>query len=192
MTHETTHPSPSPAAPAPTGAVPPQEAVIFDLDGVVTDTATLHAQAWRQLFAEVLTDPRTGGPGAHAPFDEVGDYRRYVDGRSREDGVAAFLVSRGIDLPVYFGNRNWHPMVEDTLARMQADGVRRALVFPTSMGRFYEWEDRGMHRVLGDAIGAGHLQLRTDRDWVADIARFVLGYRRTAAMLHQPPQGVMK
>ena len=47
MTHATTHPSPSPAAPAPTGAVPPQEAVIFDLDGVVTDTATLHAQAWR-------------------------------------------------------------------------------------------------------------------------------------------------
>lgn len=40
--------------------------------------------------------------------------------------------------------------------------------------------------------GVGHLQLRTDRDWVADIARFVLGYRRTAAMLHQPPQGVMK
>lgn len=99
MTHATTHPSPSPAAPALTGAVPPQEAVIFDLDGVVTDTATLHAQAWRQLFAEVLTDPRTGGPGAHAPFDEVGDYRRYVDGRSRQDGVAAFLTARGIDLP---------------------------------------------------------------------------------------------
>ncbi|MEV8027583.1 beta-phosphoglucomutase family hydrolase [Cellulosimicrobium funkei] len=99
MTHATTHPSPSPAALAPTGAVPPQEAVIFDLDGVVTDTATLHAEAWRQLFAEVLTDPRIGGPGAHASFDEVSDYRRYVDGRSRPDGVAAFLTARGIDLP---------------------------------------------------------------------------------------------
>ncbi|MBD4657082.1 DUF58 domain-containing protein, partial [Xanthomonas citri pv. citri] len=40
--------------------------------------------------------------------------------------------------------------------------------------------------------GAGHLQLRTDSDWVTDIARFVLGYRRTAAILHQPPQGVTK
>ena len=40
--------------------------------------------------------------------------------------------------------------------------------------------------------GVGHLQLRTDRDWVADIARFVLNYRRTAAILHQPPQGVSK
>ncbi|GLY67695.1 ferrochelatase [Amycolatopsis taiwanensis] len=42
------------------------------------------------------------------------------------------LAAQGIELPVYFGNRNWHPMVEDTLARMAADGVRRALVFPTS------------------------------------------------------------
>jgi protoporphyrin/coproporphyrin ferrochelatase len=44
----------------------------------------------------------------------------------------AALESQGIDLPVYFGNRNWHPMAEDTLAQMKADGVRRALVFPTS------------------------------------------------------------
>ncbi|MFQ6395891.1 ferrochelatase [Nocardia sp. KC 131] len=46
--------------------------------------------------------------------------------------VAAELATAGIDLPVYFGNRNWHPMVEDTVARMAADGVRSALVFPTS------------------------------------------------------------
>ena len=51
------------------------------------------------------------------------------------DAIAATevaLAERGLELPVYFGNRNWHPMVEDTLARMAADGVRRALVFPTS------------------------------------------------------------
>ncbi|MFC5287943.1 ferrochelatase [Actinokineospora guangxiensis] len=46
--------------------------------------------------------------------------------------VEAALKAEGIDLPVYFGNRNWHPMVEDTVARMAADGVRDALVFPTS------------------------------------------------------------
>ncbi|WP_406230940.1 ferrochelatase [Nocardia sp. NBC_01009] len=46
--------------------------------------------------------------------------------------VEAELAAAGIDLPVYFGNRNWHPMVEDTVARMAADGVRSALVFPTS------------------------------------------------------------
>ncbi len=46
--------------------------------------------------------------------------------------VEAELARQGITLPVYFGNRNWHPLAEDTLARMHADGVRRALVFPTS------------------------------------------------------------
>lgn len=52
--------------------------------------------------------------------------------RSAIEATEAALERQGIDLPVYFGNRNWHPMVEDTLARMTEDGVRRALVFPTS------------------------------------------------------------
>jgi len=84
--------------PWPTGAKPPQEAVIFDLDGVVTDTASMHAAAGKRLFDEVLTDPRLDG-GPYAPFDVAEDYRAYVDGRSREDGVAAVLTSRGINLP---------------------------------------------------------------------------------------------
>ncbi len=84
--------------PWPAGAKPPQEAVIFDLDGVVTDTASVHAAAWKRLFDAVLADPRLGG-GPYAPFDVTEDYRRYVDGRSREDGVAAFLASRGLHLP---------------------------------------------------------------------------------------------
>nr|WP_255465797.1 beta-phosphoglucomutase family hydrolase [Cellulomonas sp. APG4] len=87
-------------APAPTGALPPQEAVIFDMDGVVTDTATLHAEAWRQLFDMVLADPRTAGAASAEPFDTDADYRRYVDGRAREDGVAAFLAARGLDIPL--------------------------------------------------------------------------------------------
>ncbi len=52
--------------------------------------------------------------------------------RSAIAEVEAALARHGVELPVYFGNRNWHPMVEDTVARMAADGVRRALVFPTS------------------------------------------------------------
>ncbi|AHH96372.1 ferrochelatase [Kutzneria viridogrisea] len=48
------------------------------------------------------------------------------------EAVRAELAAQGIDLPVYFGNRNWHPMVEDTVGKMVADGVRTALVFPTS------------------------------------------------------------
>ncbi|WP_448072947.1 beta-phosphoglucomutase family hydrolase [Georgenia yuyongxinii] len=87
------------AAPhAPTAARPPQEAVIFDMDGVVTDTAAVHAAAWKRLFDDVLADPRLSG-GPYAPFDVGEDYRRYVDGRAREDGVAAFLAARGVELP---------------------------------------------------------------------------------------------
>lgn len=78
---------------------PPQDAVIFDMDGVVTDTASLHAQAWKQLFEQTLRDPRATSTRPENPFDPVEDYRRYVDGRSREDGVRAFLASRGLDVP---------------------------------------------------------------------------------------------
>ncbi|WP_193341832.1 hypothetical protein [Pseudarthrobacter sp. AB1] len=66
------------------------EAVIFDMDGVVTDTTVVHAAAWKRLFDEVL--PMLA-PEA-APFDEVEDYRRSVDGRPREAGVRTFLASR--------------------------------------------------------------------------------------------------
>jgi beta-phosphoglucomutase family hydrolase len=84
---------------APTGAAPPYDAVIFDLDGVVTDIAAVHAAAWADLFGEVLRDPRAG-LASPAPFDPDADYRRYLDGRSREDGVAAFLAARNVGVPV--------------------------------------------------------------------------------------------
>ena len=74
------------------------DAVIFDMDGVVTRTAGLHAVAWKQLFDEFL-EARRDAPGSYRPFDIEGDYRRYVDGKPRYDGVASFLASRGIPLP---------------------------------------------------------------------------------------------
>ena len=100
MTHAWADRARRPTDAVPTGAVPPQEAVIFDMDGVVTDTASVHAAAWARLFDEVLNDPRLSGAGPYPPFDAVTDYRRYVDGRAREDGVSAFLEARGIALPV--------------------------------------------------------------------------------------------
>ncbi|HEX2360884.1 MAG TPA: beta-phosphoglucomutase family hydrolase [Jiangellaceae bacterium] len=69
------------------------DAVIFDLDGVVTDTASVHAAAWRRLFDYYLAS-RPSRAEEDQFTDE--DYRRYVDGRSRYDGVRAFLASRGI------------------------------------------------------------------------------------------------
>ncbi|HEX6581414.1 MAG TPA: HAD family hydrolase, partial [Actinomycetota bacterium] len=74
-------------------------AVIFDMDGVITDTTSVHAEAWKRLFDEYLREraDRTGEP--FVPFDADEDYRRYVDGKGRFDGVRSFLASRGIELP---------------------------------------------------------------------------------------------
>jgi beta-phosphoglucomutase-like phosphatase (HAD superfamily) len=76
----------------------PFDAVIFDLDGVVTDTAEIHAAAWEEMFDSVLRDPRVPALARQKPFTDT-DYRRYVDGRPREEGIRAFLASRGIDIP---------------------------------------------------------------------------------------------
>ena len=72
-------------------------ACLFDLDGVLTQTASLHAAAWKEMFDAFLRDraARTGEP--FVEFD-ASDYERYVDGRPRYDGVRTFLASRGIAL----------------------------------------------------------------------------------------------
>ncbi|RAG87310.1 hydrolase [Streptacidiphilus pinicola] len=70
---------------------------LFDTDGVLTDTAALHAMAWKAAFDDLLRAlPQETPPDARAPFDMASDYPRHVDGRSREDGIRAFLASRGL------------------------------------------------------------------------------------------------
>lgn len=79
---------------------PDIDVCLFDLDGVLTRTATLHAAAWRQMFDEALARlTATGAPGDLRPFDVEADYLAFVDGRRRRDGVRSFLESRGIALP---------------------------------------------------------------------------------------------
>lgn len=75
------------------------EAVIFDTDGVLTDTAVVHAAAWQRLFDEFLAWRAAAGEPAQAPFDPVGEYLALVDGKPRYDGVRSVLVARGIALP---------------------------------------------------------------------------------------------
>ncbi len=75
------------------------DGVIFDMDGVVTDTAHVHATAWKKLFDECLEERARRLGEAFLPFDEEYDYQRYVDGKPRQDGVRAFLASRGIKIP---------------------------------------------------------------------------------------------
>jgi len=86
------------------------DAFLFDLDGVLTATASVHAAAWKKTFDEYLKkrSGQTGEP--FVPFDTSSDYKPYVDGKLRYDGVDSFLKSRGIDLP--WGDPSDSPGVE--------------------------------------------------------------------------------
>src|SRR6201987_2575125 len=75
------------------------DAVLLDLDGVITDTASVHAACWKQMFDEYLQNRAAQRGEAFRPFDIATDYRLYVDGKPRYDGVRDFLTSRGISLP---------------------------------------------------------------------------------------------
>jgi trehalose-phosphatase len=75
------------------------EAAVFDLDGVVTRTASVHAAAWKELFDAYLEQVSAGSNELFRAFDADEDYRRFVDGKPRYEGVRSFLESRGITLP---------------------------------------------------------------------------------------------
>ncbi len=77
----------------------PLAAVLFDMDGVVVDTASMHAAIWKDMFDRFLEERSRRTGEEFRAFDAGRDYRRHVDGRPRADGVRCFLLSRGIDLP---------------------------------------------------------------------------------------------
>ena len=101
------------------------DAAVLDLDGVVTDTAGVHAAAWAELFDSFLA---VAMPDA-APFDREADYLRYVDGKPRADGVASFLASRGIHLP--WGDPDDLP----TATTVHGLGHRKDELFHERLGR---------------------------------------------------------
>ncbi|HLU57374.1 MAG TPA: beta-phosphoglucomutase family hydrolase [Pseudonocardia sp.] len=74
-------------------------ACLFDLDGVLTDTASVHAAAWKQMFDEYLRARAEREGTEFRPFDIATDYAAYVDGKPRLEGTDSFLRSRGIELP---------------------------------------------------------------------------------------------
>jgi len=75
------------------------DAVLFDLDGVITDTAKVHAFCWKKMFDSFLQKRAKEKNDAYQPFDIQEDYTNYVDGKLRYEGVRSFLEARGIDLP---------------------------------------------------------------------------------------------
>jgi beta-phosphoglucomutase family hydrolase len=74
-------------------------ACLFDLDGVLTQTAKVHAAAWKEMFDDFLRERAARTGEQFVPFDAEADYDTYVDGKPRDDGVRSFLASRGIELP---------------------------------------------------------------------------------------------
>lgn len=90
----------NPVTPGPgAGSARSFEAAIFDMDGVITQTAAVHSTAWKRMFDEYLRARAAKLAEPFREFTHAGDYRAYVDGRPRYQGVTAFLQSRGITLP---------------------------------------------------------------------------------------------
>jgi beta-phosphoglucomutase family hydrolase len=106
-------------------------ACLFDLDGVLTRTAAVHAAAWKEMFDAYLREraEREGEP--FVPFDEVSDYDEFVDGKHRDDGVQSFLESRGILLP---RGRHDDPPELDTVAGLANRKNERLLTIVRSRG----------------------------------------------------------
>jgi len=132
-------------------------ACLFDLDGVLTQTARVHATAWKEMFDGFLRERAGRTREKFVPFDPVADYDTYVDGKPRYDGVRSFLGSRGIELPegkpsdppsaetVYgLGNRK----NELVLAMLKRDGVQ---VYEGSIRYVRAVRDAGLHRAVVSA-----------------------------------------
>ena len=123
---------------------------LFDLDGVLTDTASVHKKAWKAMFDEFLAsyDPK------QEPFDIAGDYLTYVDGKPREHGVRDFLASRGIELPL--GERTDAPGTQTIwgLGNLKNDAVLEAIerdgveVYEGSRRYLQAAADAGLRRVV--------------------------------------------
>ena len=115
------------------------DAVLFDMDGVITDTAAAHAAAWKRLFDAYLEERARREPTDARPFDANADYRAYVDGKPRYDGVQSFFESRGIELP--WGDPGDGPE-EETICGL---GNRKD-------GYFNTWLDENIARVFPGTI----------------------------------------
>jgi beta-phosphoglucomutase family hydrolase len=132
-------------------------ACLFDLDGVLTQTAKEHAAAWKQMFDTYLADYASRTGGQFVAFDPIADYDAYIDGKLRADGTRSFLQSRGINLPE--GDPDDPPTAETVnglsnrkneilLERLRTGGVQ---VYPGSVRYLNACKDAGLHRAVVSA-----------------------------------------
>jgi beta-phosphoglucomutase family hydrolase len=129
-------------------------ACLFDLDGVLTDTAAVHNRAWKQTFDEFLRRRADATGAPFVEFDPGADYNAHVDGKKREDGVRAFLASRGVVLPE--GTHDDPPDADTVwgvgnrknellLATLERDGVE---VYEGSRRYLQAAKDAGLRRAV--------------------------------------------
>jgi beta-phosphoglucomutase family hydrolase len=124
-------------------------ACLFDLDGVLTDTASVHKKAWKAMFDAYLQARAQAAGEQFVPFDINDDYLRYVDGKRREDGVRSFLASRGIELPE--GDPDDPPDVET----VHGLGNRKNDMFHTTLQKEGVEVFEGSRRYVEAAAAAG-------------------------------------
>jgi len=126
------------------------DAVIFDMDGVATQTALVHAAAWKRMFDDALRERSVRDGVPFVPFDAEADYLPYIDGMPRYDGVRRFLASRGITLPD--GDPTDPPTAETVcglgnrkngyfLDTVERDGVKP---YPTTVALLRDLRGRGI------------------------------------------------
>jgi beta-phosphoglucomutase family hydrolase len=169
---DATNPQPA-AVGLPEGIV----ACLFDLDGVLTPTALVHAAAWKEMFDAFLRKRADATGVPFVPFDAVADYDTYVDGKPRDDGTRSFLDGRGIHLPE---GQDDDPPARDTihglgsrkneivLRRIRQDGVKP---YPGSVRYLEAARDAGLRRAVVSSstnchdvlVGAGIDGLLDDR-----------------------------
>jgi trehalose-phosphatase len=136
------------------GRAEPFRAAILDLDGVLTRTAKLHAQAWRQMFDAFLQSRDSRAGEDHSPFDSDVDYLRYVDGKPRLDGVRSFLAARGITLPEGTPEDGVEADTVHGLGRRKNDIFLQLLqrepiqVFADAVEQVRRWRERGLSTAL--------------------------------------------
>jgi len=132
-------------------------ACLFDLDGVLTQTAKVHAAAWKEMFDAYLQERANLTDEKFVPFDPVADYDQYVDGKPRYDGVRSFLASRGIELPE--GDPSEPPSAETVrglgnrknelvLALLKRDGVE---AYEGSVRYVHAVREAGLHTAVVSA-----------------------------------------
>lgn len=124
-------------------------ACLFDLDGVLTDTASVHTKAWSSMFDAYLRQRAERTGAVFRPFDPVDDYRTYIDGKKRDDGVRSFLSSRGIILPD--GNTDDGP----DAATVQGLGNRKNAMFQQTLHTDGVTVFEGSRRYLEAVSAAG-------------------------------------